>query len=144
MTIRPELLDELLKDYQTPQDLFGEDGLLKQLTKGMIERCLQAEMQEHLGYPKHGRKKPESTNTRNGSGQKTLKSEHGELQISVPRDRDGSFEPILVKKRQSRLEGFEEKILALYARGMTTRDIQAQLQELYGVEVSPTFISGAD
>jgi len=144
MTIRPELLDELLKDYQTPQDLFGENGIIKQLTKGMIERCLQAEMQEHLGYPKHGRKKLESTNTRNGSGQKTLKSEHGELEISVPRDRDGSFEPILVKKRQSRLEGFEEKILALYARGMTTRDIQAQLQELYGVEVSPTFISGAD
>src|SRR5216684_348643 len=141
MTIRPELLDELLKDYQTPQDLFGENGILKQLTKGMIERCLQAEMQEHLGYPKHGRKKPESANTRNGSGQKTLKSEHGELEISVPRDRDGSFEPILVKKRQSRLEGFEEKILALYARGMTTRDIQAQLQEMYGVEVSPTFIS---
>jgi putative transposase len=141
MTIRPELLDELLKDYQTPQDLFGEDGILKQLTKGMIERCLQAEMQEHLGYSKHGRKKPESANTRNGKNTKTLKSEHGELQISVPRDRDGSFEPILVKKRQSRLEGFEEKILALYARGMTTRDIQAQLQELYGVEVSPTFIS---
>src|SRR6266568_4951444 len=137
MTIRPELLDELLKDYQTPQDLFGEDGLLKQLTKGMIERCLQAEMQEHLGYPKHGRKKPESTNTRNGSGQKTLKSEHGELQISVPRDRDGSFEPILVKKRQSRLEGFEEKILALYARGMTTRDIQAQLRNCMGSRSRP-------
>ncbi len=110
----------------------------------MIERCLQAEMQEHLGYPKHGRKKPESVNTRNGKNTKTRKCEHGELEISVPRDRDGSFEPILVKKRQSRLEGFEEKILALYARGMTTRDIQAQLQELYGVEVSPTFISGAD
>jgi putative transposase len=141
MTIRPELLDELLKEYQTPQDLFGENGILKQLTKGMIERCLQAEMQEHLGYPKHGNKKPESANTRNGKGQKTLKSEHGELEISVPRDRDGSFEPMLVKKRQSRLEGFEEKILALYARGMTTRDIAAQLQELYGVEVSPTFIS---
>jgi putative transposase len=141
MTIRPELLDELLKDYQTPQDLFGENGILKQLTKGMIERCLQAEMEEHLGYPKHGRKKPESANTRNGAGQKTRKCEHGELQISVPRDRDGSFEPMLVKKRQSRLEGFEEKILALYARGMTTRDIQAQLQELYGVEVSPTYIS---
>jgi putative transposase len=107
----------------------------------MIERCLQAEVEEHLGYPKHGRKKPESANTRNGKSTKTLKSEHGELEISVPRDRDGSFEPILVKKRQSRLEGFEEKILALYARGMTTRDIQAQLQELYGVEVSPTFIS---
>jgi putative transposase len=141
MTIRPELLDELLKDYQTPQDLFGENGIIKQLTKGMIERCLQAEMQDHLGYAKHGRKKPESANTRNGKGTKTLKSEHGELEISVPRDRDGSFEPMLVKKRQSRLEGFEEKILALYARGMTTRDIAAQLQELYGVEVSPTFIS---
>src|SRR6266581_36030 len=141
MTIRPELLDELLKDYQTPQDLFGENGILKQLTQGMIERCLQAEMQEHLGYPKHGRKKPESANTRNGAGQKTLKSEHGELEISVPRDRNGSFEPMLIKKRQTRLEGFEEKILALYARGMTTRDIQAQLQELYGVEVSPAFIS---
>ena len=130
MTIRPELLDELLKDYQNPQDLFGENGIIKQLTKGMIERCLQAEMQEHLGYPKHGRKKPASANTRNGSGQKTLKSEHGELEISVPRDREGSFEPLLVKKRQSRLEGFEEKILAMYARGMTTRDIQAQLEEL--------------
>src|SRR6266700_1776814 len=137
----PELLDELLKDYQTPQDLLGENGIIKQLTKGMIERCLQAEMEEHLGYPKHGRKKPESANTRNGAGQKTLKSEHGELEISVPRDRNGSFEPMLVKKRQTRLEGFEEKILALYARGMTTRDIQAQLQELYGVEVSPAFIS---
>ena len=90
MTIRPELLDELLKDYQTPQDLFGENGILKQLTKGMIERCLQAEMQEHLGYPKHGRKKPESVNTRNGKSTKTLKSEHGEVEISVPRDRDGS------------------------------------------------------
>jgi putative transposase len=106
MTIRPELLDELLKDYQTPQDLFGENGIIKQLTKGMIERGLQAEMQDHLGYAKHGRKKPESANTRNGKGTKTLKSEHGELEISVPRDRDGSFEPLLVKKRQSRLEGF--------------------------------------
>jgi putative transposase len=141
MTIRPELLDELLKDYQTPQDLFGENGSIKQLTKGMIERCWQAEMQEHLGYGKHGRKKPESANTRHGKGTKTLKSEHGELEISVPRDRDGSFEPLLVKKRQSRLDGCEEKILAMDARGMTTRDIQAQLQELYSVEVSPTFIS---
>lgn len=141
MTIRPELLDELLKDYQSPQDLLGENGIIKQLTKAMIECCLQAEMEAHLGYPKHGRKQPESANTRNVSGQKTLKSEHGELEITVPRDRDGSFEPVLVKKRQTRLKGFEEKILALYARGMTTRDIQAQLQELYGGEVSPTFIS---
>jgi putative transposase len=141
MTIRPELLDELLKDYQNPQDLFGENGILKQLTKGMIERCLQAEMEDHLGYPKHGHKGEDQSNVRNGKNAKRLKSEHGELSISVPRDREGSFEPILVKKRQTRLEGFEEKILALYARGMTTRDIQAQIQELYGVEVSPTFIS---
>lgn len=109
--------------------------------KGMIERCLQAEMEEHLGYPKHGRKQPDSANTRNGSHQKTLKGEHGELEIAMPRDREGSFEPILIKKRQTRLEGFEEKILALYAHGMSTRDIQAQLKELYSVEVSPTFIS---
>ena len=106
MTMRPELLDELRKDYQSPQDLLGENGIIKQLTKGMIERCLQAEMEEHLGSPKHGRKKPESANTRHGTNTKTLKSEQGELEISVPCDRDGSFEPLLVKKRQSRLEGF--------------------------------------
>lgn len=141
MTIRPELLDELLKDYKTPQDLLGEGGIIKQLTKAMIERCLQTEMEEHLGYPKHGRKGEEQSNARNGKSTKKLKSEHGELELTVPRDRDASFEPILVKKRQTRLEGFEEKILALYAHGMTTRDIQAQLQELYGVDVSPTFIS---
>jgi putative transposase len=141
MTIRPELLDELLKEYQNPQDLLGDDGIIKQLTKAMIERCLQTEMEEHLGYPKHGHKAEEQSNVRNGKSRKKLKSEHGELEIAVPRDRDSSFEPVLVKKRQTRLEGFEEKIVALYARGMTTRDIQAQLQDLYGVEVSPTFIS---
>jgi putative transposase len=86
MTIRPELLDELLKDYQSPQDLFGENGIIKQLTKGMIERCLQAEMQERLGYPKHGRKKPESANTRNGAGQKTgvVSKPHRFSSIVVP------------------------------------------------------------
>jgi hypothetical protein len=141
MTIRPELLDELLKDYQNPQDLLGENGIIQQLTKAMIERCLQVEMEEHLGYPKHGRKGEDQSNVRNGKTRKTLKSEHGGLEITMPRDRDASFEPTLVKKRQTQLEGFEEKILALYARGMTTRDIQAQLQELYGVEVSLTFIS---
>ena len=141
MTIRPELLDELLKDYQTPQDLCGENGRIQQLPTGRMERCLPAERQDHLGDPKPGRKKQESANTRHGQGQKTLKSEHGELEMSVPRDRDGSFEPMLVKKRQSRLGGLEEKILARDARGMTPRDIQAQLQELDGVEVWPTFLS---
>src|SRR5713226_8493856 len=141
MTIRRELLDELLKDYQTPQEILGEGGLLKELTKAVIERCLETELDTHLGYPKHGRKGNANGNTRNGSSQKTLKGEQGHIDIEVPRDRQGMFEPQLVKKGQTRLEGFDEKILALYARGMTTRDIQAQLQELYGVEVSPTLIS---
>ena len=141
MTIRRELIDELLKDYETPQDILGEGGLLKELTKAVVERCLETELDCHLGYPKHGRKGNANGNTRNGHSQKTLKGEQGHVDIEVPRDRQGTFEPQLIKKGQTRLEGFDEKILALYARGMTTRDIQAQLQELYGVEVSPTLIS---
>src|SRR5215467_14221503 len=141
MSIRRELIDELLKDYPHPQDILAEDGLLKQLTKAVIERCLETELDGHLGYPKHGRHGNADGNTRNGTSQKTMKGEQGQIEIEVPRDRQGNFEPQLVKKGQTRLEGFDEKILALYARGMTTRDIQAQLQELYGVEVSPTLIS---
>ena len=141
MTIRPELIDELLKDYPNRQDIFGEGGLLKQLTKAVIERCLETELDTHLGYAKHARKGNVTGNVRNGYSQKTLKGEQGHVEIEVPRDRQGTFEPQLVQKRQTRLEGFDEKILTLYARGMTTRDIQAQLQDLYGVEVSPTLIS---
>jgi putative transposase len=141
MTIRRELIDELLKDYETPQDILGEGGLLKELTKAVIERCLETELETHLGYPKHARKGNATGNMRNGHSQKTLKGEQGHVDIEIPRDRQGAFEPQLIKKGQTRLEGFDEKILALYARGMTTRDIQAQLQELYGVEVSPTLIS---
>ena len=141
MTIRRELIDELLKEYPHPQDILAGDGLLKQLTKAVIERCLETELDTHLGYPKHARQGNETGNRRNGRSQKTLKGEQGHVEIDVPRDRQGTFEPQLVKKGQTRLEGFDDKILALYARGMTTRDIQAQLQELYGVEVSPTLIS---
>ncbi len=141
MTIRRELLDELLKDYDQPQDILGEEGLLKELTKAVIERCLETELDSHLGYPKQARKGSATGNMRNGHSQKTLKGEQGHVDIEVPRDRQGTFEPQLVKKGQTRMVGFDEKILALYARGMTTRDIQAQLQELYGVEVSPTLIS---
>ncbi len=141
MPIRRELIDELLKDYLDPQDILAEDGLLKQLTKAVIERCLETELDTHLGYPKHTRTGTTTGNRRNGHSQKTLKGEQGQVEIDVPRDRQGSFEPQLVKKGQTRLEGFDDKILALYARGMTTRDIQAQLLELYGVEVSPTLIS---
>src|SRR5215831_11548722 len=141
MTIRRELIDELLKDYETPQDMLGEGVLLKELTKAVIERCLETELDTHLGYPKLGRKGNAVGNTRNGHSQKTLKGEQGHVDIEAPRDRQGTFEPQLVKKGQTRMVGFDDKILALYARGMTTRDIQAQLQELYSVEVSPTLIS---
>jgi putative transposase len=141
MTIRPELIDELLKDCADPREVLAEGGLLKQLTKAIIERCLETELDAHLGYPKHGRREEGSANARNGRSRKTLKGAQGEIEIAVPRDRQASFEPQLIQKRQTRLEGFEDKILALYARGMTTRDIQAQVQDLYGVEISPTFIS---
>src|SRR5215469_12265713 len=137
MTIRRELIDELLKEYETPQDILGEDGLLKQLTKAVIERCLESELDTHLGYAKHARQGTATGNRRNGHSQKTLKGEQGQVEIEVPRDRQGSFEPQLVQKGQTRLEGFDDKIIALYARGMTTRDIQAQMHELYGVDVSP-------
>ena len=135
------LLDELLKGCQDPKDILGQNGLLKQLTKRLVERTLQGELTDHLGYRPY---KPEgrgSGNSRNGSGQKTVQIDSGAIAIEVPRDRNGSFEPQLVKKRQRRLEGFDDKVLALYARGMSTRDIQGQLEELYGVEVSPTLIS---
>jgi len=141
MTIRPELIDELLKDCADPREVLAEGGLLKQLTKAIIERCLESELDVHLGYAKHGRSVEGKTNARNGTSRKTLKGTQGEIEIAVPRDRQASFEPQLIQKRQTRLEGFEDKILALYARGMTTRDIQAQVQDLYGVEISPTFIS---
>ena len=135
------LLDELLKDYTDPKDILGEHGLLKQLTKRVIERALAVELTEHLGYAPHVRQERDGTNCRNGKGKKTVQTETGQFDLEVPRDRDGSFEPQLVKKRQRRLEGFDDKVLALYARGLSTREIQDHLEELYGVEVSPTLIS---
>jgi transposase-like protein len=135
------LIDELLKECQDSKDILGKNGLLKQLTKRLVERTLQAELTDHLGYEPHASEGRGSGNCRNGSGQKTLQSDSGPIPIEVPRDRDSSFEPKLVKKRQRRLEGFDDKVLSLYARGLSTRDIQGQLEELYGVEVSPTLIS---
>jgi Transposase, Mutator family len=111
MTIRRELIDELLKDYETPQDILAEGGLLKELTKAVIERCLETELDTHLGYPKYARKGSALGNMRNGQRQKTLKGEQGHVDIEVPRDRQGTFEPQLVKKGQTRLEGFDDKIL---------------------------------
>lgn len=136
-----ELLDELLANYQKPEDLIGENGLLKQLTKRLVERALDAEMTAHLGHERHAPVVNASGNTRNGRSRKTLKGEFGELPLEIPRDREGSFEPQIVPKHQTRWTGFDEKVLSLYARGMTVREIQAHLQEMYGAEVSPSLIS---
>jgi putative transposase len=141
MEIRKEVLDELIKDYKTPEDLIGESGLLKQLTKALMERALDAELAHHLGYEKHDPVGYNSGNSRNGSTPKTVKGEFGEVKIETPRDRNATFEPQILKKHQTRFNGFDEKILSMYARGMTTREIQGHLQEMYQVEVSPTLIS---
>ena len=135
------LIDSLLADYKKPEDLIGEHGLLKQLTKALVERALQAEMAEHLGHDKHETVINATGNTRNGKSRKTLKGEFGELPIEIPRDREGSFEPLIISKHQTRWAGFDDKILSLYARGMTVREIQQHLTEMYGTEVSPTLIS---
>jgi len=141
MTIPNDLLDALMKDYKNPEDLIGETGLLKQLTKQLLERAMQAEMTDHLGYEKNAPSNNNTGNARNGSYQNKLKGSFGNLDITVPRDRDSSFEPVILPKGQSRFTGFDDKIIALYARGMTTRDIQAHLEEIYGVDVSPTLVS---
>ena len=141
MTVTNELIDSLLADYKKPEDLIGENGLLKLLTKKLVERALQAEMAEHLGHAKHESVANPAGNTRNGTSRKTLKGDFGELPIEIPRDRHDSFEPQIVTKHQTRWAGFDEKILSLYARGMTVREIQSHLEEMYGAEVSPSLIS---
>jgi putative transposase len=139
--IRKELLDELLAGYKSPEDLTGPDGLLKELTGALVERALGAELTDHLGYEEGDPEGEGSGNSRNGTSPKTLVTEQGEVPIEVPRDRNGTFEPKLVRKHQRRFTGFDEKILSMYARGMTVRDIQEHLSELYGTEISPSLIS---
>jgi len=136
-----ELLDELMKNYKKPEDLIGESGLLKQLTKALIERAMKTEMTAHLGYEKHDPDGKKSGNSRNGKSKKTIKGEFGNMEIAVPRDRNSTFEPVIIPKGETRFTGFDDKIISMYARGMTTRDIQAHMQEMYGVEVSPTLVS---
>ena len=135
-----QLLDELLQDYSGPEQILGEGGLLKQLTARLVERALQGELNHHLQEQAADPEAP--PNCRNGYSSKTVQTEQGSLDLKVPRDRRSEFEPVLVPKGQRRVAGLDEKILALYARGNTTRDIQAQLQELYGVEISPDLVSG--
>jgi len=139
--IPKELLDQLLAGYSKPEDLTGPGGLLKRLTGALVERALETEMTEHLGYEAHDPEGRGSGNSRNGKGTKTLKTEQGEIPIDVPRDRNGTFEPKLVKKRQTHFTGFDDRILSMYARGMSQRDIQAHLEEMYGTDVGPDLIS---
>jgi putative transposase len=140
-TIKPEVLDELLAGVTSPDELMGDDGLFKQLKKALMERALGAELTHHLGYEKGDLAGRGSGNSRNGHSSKTVLTEDGEIGLAIPRDRAGTFEPRLVPKGERRLDGFDSKIISLYARGLTVREIQGHLQELYGVEVSPDLIS---
>src|ERR1700704_6728268 len=141
MTIDNELIDNLLKNYKKPADLIGENGLLKQLTKRLLERAMAAEMTEHVGYDKHDAAGNNSGNSRNGKSAKTIKGTFGELALETPRDRNGTFEPQIIEKHQTRFTGFDKNILSLYSRGLSSRELQTPLQALYHVEVSPTWIS---
>ena len=141
MTIDNEVIDGLLREYKKPEDLIGESGLLKQLTKQLLERAMAAEMTEHVGYEKHDPIGNNSGNSRNGKSVKTIKGSFGTMGIEVPRDRNGTFEPRIIEKHQRRFTGFDQNIISLYARGLSTREIQQHIEEMYQVEVSPSLIS---
>jgi putative transposase len=136
-----EVIDELLAGRKTEEEIAGPGGLLSQLTKRVVERAMEVELTDHLGYEPHQEPPGGAGNTRNGSTPKTLQTEHGPVGIRTPRDRDGSLEPKIVRKRQRRFEGFDDKILALYSRGLSTRDIEAYLRDMYGVSVGRDLIS---
>ncbi len=141
---KPDKLDEFLDsltENATAEEILKDGSILKEIQKRFIERALEAEMTDHLGYPKDSPDGRNTGNSRNGKARKTVTGPEGDLEIETPRDRAGSFEPRLVRKRQVRLQGFDEKVIAFYSRGMTTREIQGQLKEIYGTEVSPSLIS---
>ena len=134
-------LDQELAKCKTMDDLCGKNGLMQRLLGGMVEKMLEKEMEEHVGYPKHSTEGHNSGNSRNGKTSKTVQSSYGPVDITIPRDRNGEFEPLLVKKRQKNISSFDEKIISMYAKGMSTRDIQTHIQEIYGAEISPTTVS---
>lgn len=140
-SIREEILDELLSDYEKPEDLLGEEGIFNELKKRLLERVLDGELTNHLGYGKHKIRPEGQHNARNGRSTKRLKTDEGELELSIPRDRESSFEPMLIEKGTRRFRGFDESILHLYATGMTVRDIQDHLKTIYKTDVSPSLIS---
>ena len=140
-TISDEILDGLIGDAKTQGDLFGEGGLIKELSKRLMERMLEAEMTHHLGYEKHAPEGRNTGNSRNGKTSKTVKTGSGEIELDIPRDRASKFEPMLVGKRQTKLDTLNQLVLSLYAKGMTVRDIQEHVSELYGTEISRDLIS---
>jgi transposase-like protein len=144
MELTNEMIEQLkfdLKKARTYQDLMGEDGAIKKLIKSSLEGMLEAELTEHLGYEKYSPSGKNTGNSRNGKTQKTLKNDNGEIDLAVPRDRNGSFDPIVVKKYERTIGPIEDKIISMYAKGMTTRDIQSHIHEIYGLDISPTLVS---
>ena len=141
MTIDPKLVDELLKNYKKPEDIWGESGILGQLQKVLIERVLEDEMEFHLGYAKHARANSNDLNSRNGKSKKTIQTENNSFEIEIPRDREGEFEPQFIKKHQRRVNKFNDMIISLYSRGLSTEEICGHLKELYGTDVSRELIS---
>ena len=141
MAIREEILNELLAGYSKPEDLLGADGIIQQLKKALVEKALSAELTNHLGYDKGDTAGRGTGNSRNGHSRKTVKTDTSDMELNIPRDRNSTFEPLLIKKGQTRFDGFDDKIISMYARGMTVRNIQAHLKELYAVDVSPDLIS---
>ena len=142
---KDDLIEQLLKDVDfsklSPEQITGESGLLKQLTKRIVEKAMNVEMKDHLGYEINNPDGDSTGNSRNGTSKKTILTEIGDVDIAIPRDRNGEFDPKIIKKHQRRFEGFDDKIISMYARGMTTRDIQGHLKDIYGVDVSPDLIS---
>jgi len=144
-TTKDDLIEDLLKDIDfsklTTEQITGESGLLKQLTKRIVEKAMNTEMKDHLGYEINNPDGNNTGNSRNGTSKKKILTELGDVDIAIPRDRNGEYEPQIIKKHQRRFEGFDDQIISMYGRGMTTRDIQGHLKDIYGVDVSPDLIS---
>lgn len=141
MAITKEVLDELMKEYKGPDDFYGPDGLVKQLSKALIERAMQAELTEQIGYEKNESGEKATENRRNGKSSKTLRTDQGPMEIEIPRDRDGEFEPRIVAKRQREWRGFDDKILSMYSLGMSTQSIRENIKEIYNVDISQELVS---
>ena len=144
MELTEEMIGQLKADLSKAknyEDLMGKQGAIKKLIARSLEQMLESEITEHLGYEKHSPEGRNSGNSRNGKTQKTLKNDNGEIEITVPRDRNGQFDPIIVKKYERTIGPIEDKIISMYAKGMTVRDIQSHIQEMYGLDVSSTLIS---